>query len=420
MIDRLWKFLTSMRLTVVLLAFAVVLVFVGTVAQADEGLYQAQARYFKHWFVFGISFFGHKLPLPLPGGYLLGTLLLINLTAAHVRRFQWTWKKTGLHLTHVGIILLLVGQLSTDLFSRETQLRFQEGQTKSYSESSMDYELAFVSEASADTENVLVIPQALLATGRELRDGQLPFTVRVKSFWKNSDLQFRAPMMTNLPPPLTTNGVAQYFDFQQSAEVKSMDQKNVPTAVIELVSSQSSPGTWAVSAWAGDDVMAEAIGASFARQMGDKMARSIVTRLIEPQSVEVSGKRYSFTLRPTRAYKPFSLTLLKATHSKYPGTEIPKDFRSRVRIENPATGENRETEISMNDPLRYGGLTFFQYQMAADEMVRQAGQTPSSTLQVVRNPAWLTPYAGCVIVGVGLVIQFMIHLVGFVSKRRKT
>jgi len=39
-------------------------------------------------------------------------------------------------------------------------------------------------------------------------------------------------------------------------------------------------------------------------------------------------------------------------------------------------------------------------------------------LQVVRNPAWLTPYAGCLIVAVGLVVQFMIHLVGFVSRRK--
>jgi len=64
----LWKILTSLRLTVLLLAFGIILVWVGTVAQADEGLYQAQARYFKHWFVPTVSLFGHRLPIPLPGG----------------------------------------------------------------------------------------------------------------------------------------------------------------------------------------------------------------------------------------------------------------------------------------------------------------------------------------------------------------
>jgi cytochrome c biogenesis protein ResB len=415
--NRLWKFFTSLRLTVVLLALSIVLVFIGTVAQADEGLYQAQERYFKHWFVNGFTFFGRKVPVPLPGGYLLGTLLLINLVAAHIKRFQWTAKKAGIHLTHFGIILLLVGQLATDLFSRETQMRLFEGETKSYSESGMSYELAFVRDLDANTEAVVAIPQELLARGGEIRHEQLPFTVRVKQWWPNSTLDFRAPMQAN-QPPLTTNGVARHFDFREVKVTHAMNDKNVPVAVLELETPGGSLGTWVAAGWSGDDVMNEAVAASFARQMGPQMAATIRARLTEPQFVEVNGRRYTFALRPTRAYKPFSLTLLKATHDKYPGTEIPKDFRSRVRLQNPAKGEDREVEIFMNNPLRYEGLTFFQYQMAADEMVLRAGQRPSSTFQVVRNPSWLTPYAGCVIVAVGLIIQFMIHLVGFISRRK--
>ena len=51
MVDRILQFFTSLRVTVVCLGMAVVLVFVGTVAQAEQGLYQAQARYFKSFFV---------------------------------------------------------------------------------------------------------------------------------------------------------------------------------------------------------------------------------------------------------------------------------------------------------------------------------------------------------------------------------
>src|SRR5215475_13440302 len=140
-LDRLTKFFTSLRLTVVLLAFAIILVWVGTVAQADEGLYQAQTRYFKQWVVVGASMFGHHVPLVLPGGYLLGSLLLINLISSHLARFQFNWKKLGIHVAHAGIILLLVGQLATDIFSRETQIRFSEGETRSYAESPSNYEL---------------------------------------------------------------------------------------------------------------------------------------------------------------------------------------------------------------------------------------------------------------------------------------
>jgi cytochrome c biogenesis protein ResB len=41
----------------------------------------------------------------------------------------------------------------------------------------------------------------------------------------------------------------------------------------------------------------------------------------------------------------------------------------------------------MNHPLRYGGYTYYQYQMdAGSRSPQQAGRTPSSVLSVVRNP----------------------------------
>jgi len=417
MLARLVKIFSSLRLSVVLLALGIILVFIGTIAQADEGLYQAQERYFKHWWVWGITMFGYKIPLPLPGGYLIGTLLIVNLIAAHIKRFQLTTKKLGIQLTHIGIILLLVGQLTTDLFSRETQLRFSEGEAKSWSESSMDYELAFVTDADPNSEKVVAVPQSVVAGGGEIKSPDLPLTLRVKEYWRNSEPLFRAPMQTNAPP-LTMNGVVSSFDFRQLPVTHTMEDKNVPTAVIELASGSGPLGTWVVSGWSADDIMLSAVRGSYARQMGREMAETLVTRLSQKQSVEVAGKQYSFAFRPTRAYKPFSLTLLKATHSVYPGTDIPKDFRSRVRVQNPAKGEDREVDVYMNSPLRYAGLTFYQYQMAAGEMAAQSGDIPSSTLQVVRNPSWLTPYAGCVIVAAGMVIQFMIHLVGFISRRK--
>jgi ResB-like family len=412
LLKKLVKIFTSLRLTVTLLAFAILLVFIGTLAQVDEGLYNAQARYFRQWIIFGLDLFGRKIPLILPGGYLIGTMLLLNLVAAHIYRFQLSAKKIGIQITHLGVILLLVGQLVTDMRAKETQMRFVEGETKSYSESPRNYELVFV-----NGDEVTAIPDKLLARGGEMKIDNLPFTIRVKSYWKNSEASFRAPMMQNAPP-LTTNGVAVNFDFHQAAETKTMDDKNVPTAEIEIISASGSLGDWIVSDWTSDDAMIEELQQSYAQQLGADMTCKIIGDLTQPQSVFAGGKQFTFALRPERVYHPFSLTLLKATHSIYPGTDIPKDFRSRVRLQNPQTGENREVEIYMNAPLRYAGLTFYQYQMDAGEAAAQAGRAPSSVLQVVRNPAWLTPYLGCALVAIGLVTQFMFHLVGFISKRK--
>lgn len=414
--DWIVQFFTSLRLTVVLLAFAIVLVFIGTLAQVDEGLYNAQARYFRQWFILGLDVSGHRIPILLPGGYLIGTMLLLNLLAAHLCRFQLSLKKLGIQIVHAGVILLLVGQLATDMLAHESQMHFTEGESKSFTESSRVNELAFTSDSGAGQE-VVAIPGRFLADGSKIEDGNLPFTIQVKNYWVNSEPSFRAPMMKN-GPPLTTNGVGAHFDFRASPETKSMDEKNVPTAVIELVGAHGSLGIWVVSGWTSDEQMIEAIRMNYEQEMGPAMTQKIIDQLTQPQVVEAGGKKYTFALRPERVYYPFSLQLLKATHTVYEGTDIPKDFRSHVRLRSVRTGEDREVEISMNHPLRYAGLTFYQYQMDAGQQAAQAGRTPSSVLQVVHNPSWLTPYIGCGMVALGLIIQFTFHLVGFMSKRK--
>ena len=416
--SRFIKIFTSLRLTVILLAFCIVLVFVGTVAQVDEGLYNAQARYFRQWLIFGLDLFGKRIPFLLPGGYLLGTMLLLNLLAAHIYRFQLSIKKIGIQLAHCGVILLLVGQLVTDMLAHESQMRLTEGETKAYSEDARHSELVFI-----NGDEVTAVPRKLLKPGEIVKIDNLPFTFRVKSFWENSEPSFRAPMMQNAPP-LTTNGLAVNFDFRPVSDEKSMDHNNVPTAEIEIIGPNGSLGDWIVSNWATDETMVQSVAAGFGR-MSPEMTQKITDLLTQPQSVEVGGKKFTFMLRPERKYFPFALTLLKATHTVYDGTitsqnpdGIPKDFRSHIRLDNPQAHENREVDIYMNAPLRYAGLTFYQLQMDAGEATRRAGRLPSSVLQIVHNPGWLTPYLGCAMVGAGLVTQFMFHLVGFITKRR--
>src|SRR5271154_4136728 len=170
LLKRLISIFIPLRLTVTLLSFAILLVFIGTLAQVDEGLYNAQARYFRQWIVFGLDLFGRRVPLILPGGYLIGTLLLVNLLAAHIYRFQLSVKKLGIQIVHAGVILLLVGQLATDMFARESQMHFTEGETKSYAESARSFELAFVSDSGAGNERVVAIPARLLANGGEIQN----------------------------------------------------------------------------------------------------------------------------------------------------------------------------------------------------------------------------------------------------------
>ena len=84
-------------------------------------------------------------------------------------------------------------------------------------------------------------------------------------------------------------------------------------------------------------------------------------------------------LRQERYYLPFSLHLIEFRHDKYPGTDIPKNFSSRVRLQNLENREDREVRIFMNNPLRYAGETFYQASFDPDDH--------GSVLQVVHNPS---------------------------------
>src|SRR5207237_6838425 len=101
--------LASLRITVALFALSFVLVFAGTLAQIDQGVFTVVNAYFRTAMVwipfqlfveFGQVFFGIPRTVnvpgsfPFPGGWLLGGLLLLNLLAAHAVRFRVTWRRS--------------------------------------------------------------------------------------------------------------------------------------------------------------------------------------------------------------------------------------------------------------------------------------------------------------------------------------
>ena len=378
------RVLTSLRLTVVCLAISMVLVFVGTIAQVDEGLYIAQERYFKSFLIWWSPLPGLSIPV-FPGGYTVGLVLLVNLLAAHSKRFRFTSRKFGIFLIHLGLILLLLGQLFTDLLSRESALHFEEGESRNYSVDFRKNELVLV-EDRGETERIHSIPESLLSPRALIDDPDLPFAFRILEYWPNAEV-----VPGNAPGSLETaadSGPAGAYRVLPLEVVTEMDARDNPCAVVEVIHEDHSEGKW------------------------------LLSTLLKSQTLEHGDGRYRISLRHRRYHEPFSLTLLKATHEKYKGTDRPRNFASEVRIEHPGTGEDRKVLIYMNHPLRYAGLTFYQHQMAADEPMLQQGLIPTSTLQVVRNPTWLTPYLACLMVAAGLLYQFSFHLVGFLRKHK--
>src|SRR6185503_9278968 len=240
-INSVIKLFTSLRLTVVCLAFSVALVFLGSVAQVDEGLNQAQNRWFRSFIVWwGPHGANWRIPI-FPGGYLIGGVLFINLVAAHFKRFKLTWSKAGIHVTHLGVILLLLGQLATDLLSRETVVSFGKGETKQYSESTRRNELVFLTGAAdKDEDDVVSIPESYLARGGDIRNPNLPFAVRVKSYQLNAGVVRRSAEATGAPP--ANQGIGVQAEVVAQPEERDPNKRNMPAAVVELIGPDGSLG----------------------------------------------------------------------------------------------------------------------------------------------------------------------------------
>jgi hypothetical protein len=450
-----WRIMGSLHVTVTLLAMSIFLVFVGTWAQRDKGIWTVMDQYFRCWIahveprIFFPAIHGHFW---YPGGFLLGTALLVNLLVSHSSRINVvargarlalgslvlafgvavTWmviahvfdadsseqkiapslritfqllqgggaaivlfmgckmlfgRKAGIVLLHSGIVLMMLSELVTARSAREASMTVYEGQDINYAEDSRGEELAVIDGSRADSDDVVAVPAELFGGGHPVSSPELPFDID--------------------PSP------APYIKNANLREVAGTD-RNVATAGSGLhwVAEKAAESAGASTSAAVD----EAAAYLTFREKGN--GRSLGTFLVSlrfslnrvPQQVAVGGKVYDVYLRFKRVYKPYSVYLYKFKFERYPGTMTPKDYSSMVRVTDHERNTSRDVRIWMNNPLRYRGDTL--YQASFDS------QTETGTvLQVVTNSGWMVPYLGCMIVAVGLLGQFMLHLVGFLQGR---
>jgi len=386
----LLRSLSSLRLTVVLFALSIVLILAGTLAQTEQGVWMVVERYFRSLFVL-IPFqlfvpakvLGIPGVFPFPGGMTLGVLLFVNLLAAHAVRFTLSWKRAGMIATHAGVLLLLVGEFVTGAFAKEGNMTIAEGQSANYIEDTRTSELAIIDRSDPADDLVVVVPASLLAESAQapIASGMMPFAVRVVEWMPNArvlgPMQASKLQLARATVGTGTQVAAVAVDVATGVDGADID---TPAAYIELLHDGTSLGTYMVS-----------------------------PRLNAPQTVVVGAKRYDIALRFERNYRSYTVSLLDFKHDRFVGTETARNFSSLVRLSDPTERVDREVLISMNNPLRYAGETFYQASFAPDDS--------GTVLQVVRNPGWMLPYFSCALVSLGLLLHFGARLSS--SVRRK-
>lgn len=368
--------LASLRITVVLFALALILVFYGTWAQRELGNWTAIAQYFRSFIVliplrviFCYAFPNIPGVIPFPGGWLLGSLMMINLLAAHAVRFRFTWRRSGILLTHFGLALMMVGEVVTGLCADEGRMTIEQGAAANYVEDDRKIEMAIIDSTDPRLEVVVAIPEDRLRGSEPIQDSQLPFNVEVKQYLVNSVL------------------------------LKPDEKTNLATAGTGLeVAVKEQPEVSGTASDRGVDVQAAYVTFQ-SKEDGQGLGTYLVSRHFSvPQKVTVAGKTYHVAMRYKRVYKPYTVHLLEFRHDRYPGTNTPKNFSSLIRLVDPTTDENRTVKISMNDPLRYHGETFYQSSYLRGDI--------GTVLLVVQNPGWLLPYISCIIVTLGMLLHF--------------
>ena len=516
-LGRLLLPLASLRLTVVLFALSIILVLAGTLAQIDYDIWYVVANYFRCWvaWVELKIFFPRALDVPgvfpIPGGWLVGGALGVNLLAAHATRFRvtgsgrtlwlgaalivtgsvltyaviqsglddtveseltskfckglwhalraglgggtlllayilslnyqarrqsssfWLWslgavtcgllgaltlwlflnpeaqldasglrilwqlfkggaaglvllagchfvfgRRAGIVLLHGGIALLMFSELLTGLRAEEANMRIVEGQTLSFAEDYRSAELAVSDKSGADKDSVTVVPQWMMReafdSGQLIDDPVLPFAIRVVKYMPNATTRLIQPGEDAIAT--RGEGLLRLAEERPGATGVANEQSvDLPAAYVELLGKDDQQPLGTVMLWA-------VPSPSF---------------IVEP--VEVDGKKFEVALRFKRLPKSYSVELLDFRHTRYVGTDTPKNFSSEVRLRDPEHNVNRPVKIWMNNPLRYGGDTLYQSSFDPDN--------PNLTvLQVVTNSGWMIPYVSCMLIGTGMLAHF--------------
>ena len=382
---RVFNLFSSFGLACILLLCLLVLTFLGTLEQVNHGIYDVQQKYFNSLFLV------HKIanvPIPMPGGGLLLSLLFLNLVCGGLIRIRKSLIKLGIIVAHIGIMLLLISGFITFAFSFDGHLTLYESERSDIFQSYHEWEITITESLNDGSYKDHVIPGKefiALSEDRTLKvHGKgLPFSLELTRYMKNSQPMPKGPMF-HVSVPVVDGYFLKNLPPEKEAE------RNIPGLYVSLIENQ-------------------------AKKRHDGILWGVQRY---PLTIQVDQKQWSIDLHPKRWKLPFTVVLDKFTRELHPRTGIAKVFMSDItKIEN---GVPQPIKISMNEPLRHKGYTLFQSSWGPGNA--KPGVPLFSTFAVVKNPADKLPLYSCIIIGVGLAIHFCQNLLRYikVQTRRTT
>ncbi len=352
------QFLAGPHIIYWIMPWFMLLLVGATVEQKYIGLYDAVQIYLYN-FILWVG------PIPLPGGGIALALITISLALKFLFYSPWSWKRSGIIISHLGSLMLLVGGFITILNAHAGFVIIPEGEERAYYQDYNDRKL-FIYK---NEEEVLNIPFKNLQKDFKIDSEALPFIISVKDVCDNCDIR---PLLKKNAS--RKNLAAEIFITPTNSEINK--EENFSGVTYRLL---------------------------------NKEQKKRIGEFIALEDVEQDNPFENFQIKIGRKKTPlpFSIGLQDFQKIDYPGTNKASDYISQLTFnENDVSWP---VKIQMNKPYRYKGYSFFQ------SSFDQRDGVETTVINVVKNQGWLFPYISSFLIFAGL----LIHLISRFVRRNK-
>lgn len=451
--ERTFRFLASLKLAVIVILSLAAMSAIGTFVEAK---YDAQ--------------YAQKMVYHSPYMYFILALLCINLFNVMIDRLPWKKRHTGFILAHIGIIVLVVGSLVTKLYGIDGSLPIDIGKSNRYvvlpetqfsvyaSFGTGDYRLV----ARSDQDFLLHPPEKFpvnLSVGAENLKvlDYIHYALRSESISPSQDPKAGPAVRLNLQnanvnmtewllkeeleaEDVLELGPAKIYLSSQTPEYKGENAVHLiygsePEKTLRYYVFTKSRGglTKKGEVGAGDSIALGWMGLEMrvlsyvpsaekkVQYRDNKTPNAKTTAAVKflfrgkehwlPQNGSLrvfnEDSMYLMNFGNRRLDLGFDIHLKNFTVGRYQGTMRAASYASDVEIPGVLS-----YHISMNEPLKFNGFTFYQASFQEEE----PGKPTTSILSVNKDPGRWIKYLGSFLIVLGTVILFYFKRKSFGSQ----
>lgn len=442
-LKKMLKQLASLRLAVVVLISIGAISSIGTIVESKYDAMAAQKLVYDTWYMYAIL-----------------SMLAVNLIAVMIDRWPWQRKHTPFILAHIGILFLLIGGIVTKKYGLDGSMAIPIGEKSRYVMVSHTMVTVFTSfdaqryskTFEQEVDFFLKPPTKEKPLAIPLMDGELkiidymPYALGSSRFIEsqnkmhgsavrfqisNENVNSTQWLFQRNPHDVTSQkmGLAEFIlgSAPTGGETRNAiyfytTTKQGPTYTITYRDPQKKSKT--ASYKEGDEIDTGWMNLKIkilrylplAQETWDfKKSERPTEMTVQAIQVEYQGKTYwtqlndvlkffgeqsvyIFSFGNKRIDLGFDIEMKKFEVGRYQGTSRAMSYQSEVHVNGVG-----DQIISMNEPLKHAGLTFYQASFQSDP---GTGEPTASILSVNYDPGRWLKYIGSLIMTLGVVSLF--------------